>query len=205
MLNWKLTWKIIPCVLLVGCSIPIRIVFNESDTSWHYSIDSPRLNGPVVVVIDTDTLEREYAFRVFISGIRDWTPQIGKMLAQISDVEFPQMFDDYTQAQAYEHSGTGPRPLVLKLDVIDYRFANAQATLTLHAVFFDQTGRTLLEQRYTESGSIQKKKMRYDISIPSAVRQSSLSAFKATFRNLRRDLNDALLEPNVARQMTHSR
>lgn len=189
MLQFRSVLAIVGCALTVACSIPI--VFNEKDDSWHHVIAGPRYARSLVAVIGEETLAKDYSFRVFISGARRWTPKTGRMLAQISDIEMPQMFETYRRVVSYEPGG-GARPLVLVLDVADYRFADAQATLTLHVVAYDESGATLLDKQYTQAGSVEKGRMLNDWTIPSAVRQSSLEAFKATFRDMRLDLVEAL-------------
>ena len=178
----------------LGCTH--QIAFDEADPSWHYVIDAPRAEtASLVAVVSEETLADSYAFRAFSTGIaHKWVAQYGRMLIQVADVELPQLVGTYARRSSYEEPRAGDPRLVLELRVTSYRFADFGATLTLQADAYGPDKTRLFSRSYTATGEGQAGKM---IGLgafgqKSAVRQSSLDAFRNAFAQLRVDLLAAL-------------
>jgi hypothetical protein len=80
--------------------------------------------------------------------------------------------------------------LVLELKLFHYTFEDFQARLTMHARASLADGRELFEKNYNSVGPKQGGKMFFAgaFGMKSAVRRSSLAAFKTAFAELRSDL-----------------
>lgn len=173
-----------------------RIAFNETDPSWHYVIGTPRRDGAALVaVVDQRTLNDTYAFRAFSTGIaHKWVAEYGRMLGQVSDVELPQLVEIYARRTSYEEPPSGAPKLTLEMTVPSYTFEDYHATLSVHVDAYG-TNRTLIfSKSYTGNGQNEAGKM---IGLGafgqmSAVRQSSLDAFKQAFAKMRPDILAAL-------------
>jgi hypothetical protein len=197
-----LTWSIV----LLGCVH--RIAFNEADPKWHYAIDGPRHDGAALVaVIDQKTLANTYSFRAFSTGIaQKWVAEYGKMLAQVSDVEFPQLVGVYARSLSYEEPSTGNPRLTLDLSVPSYTFADYHATITVHVDAYGTNKTLLFSSSYTGNGANESGKM---VGLGafgqlSAVRQSSLGALKDAFAKMRPDIL-AVLEGGRASSAARAR
>jgi len=169
-----------------------RIAFNETDPSWHYAVGTPRHDGAALVaVIDQKTLKDNYAFRAFSTGIaHKWVAEYGRMLGQVSDVEFPQLVETYARSTSYEEPPSGNPRLTLEMAVPSYTFTNYHATLTVHVDAYGANKTPLFSKSYTGDGENEAGKM---IGLGafgqmSAVRQSSLDAFKQAFAKMRPDI-----------------
>jgi hypothetical protein len=91
----------------------------------------------------------------------------------------------------------GDRRATLELSVPSYDFADFHATLTLHAVMYSAGKNKLFEKSYTANGVRQGAKMFWGgaFGMKSAIRQSSLDAFKQVFAQLRPDIEKAFELP----------
>jgi hypothetical protein len=191
-MSWiaRLVALLVLAVSTTGC-ITHRVTFQDA----RYVTDAHKNNASVVAVIDQDTLTRKVVIHSVMTGIgNNWEAEPGDMLKQVVDIELPQMFSDYqfsTKDQA--PSGTGPG-LVLGLSVSAYRFADFHAQITVNAVCKARDGRMLFEKSYDAAGSPQGGKMFFGgaFAMKSAVRQSSLAAYKEIFVKLRGDVQAAL-------------
>lgn len=177
-----------------GCTHPIAM--HETDTSWHYAVDQPRNEGAALVaVIDPETAKASYDFRAFSTGIaHKWVANYGQMLEQIVDVELSQIVEHYERSDAYREPATGRKRMTLVLTVPSYVFEDWHAKVTLHAEAFGPGRTPLFSKSYSSEGTGEAGKM---IGLgafgqKSAVRQSSLSAFKDVFAQLRPDIVAAL-------------
>jgi hypothetical protein len=177
-------------IAMTGC-MSHRVTFQDVK----YATDARKNNAAVVAVIDQDTLTRKVVIHSWTTGIaNNWETEPGDMLKQVADIELPQMFSNYqfsTKDQAPAGSGPG---LVLGLSLPEYKFENYHATITVNAICKARDGHLLFEKAYSGSGSVQAGKMFFAgaFGMKSAVRQSSLAAYKQIFTELRADVQKAL-------------
>lgn len=157
----------------------------------HYDTGAKQQAASVVAVIDQATLDKKVAIRSFMTGIaHSWEAQPGDMLKQVVDIELPQMFASYEFSKAdKEPRGTGPG-LVLGFTVPGYEFADFHATISVAVVAKGRGGNLLFEKTYSATGDTQGGKMFWGgaFAMKSAMRQSSLDAYKKIFAQLRTDL-----------------
>jgi hypothetical protein len=134
-----------------------------------------------------------------------WEAQPGMMLKQVADIEFSQIFKDYQTAQFYEASLNNDNRLVLELSVPHYNFADFHAMVTVQAKANASDSSLLFDKQYTEDGFSQGEKMFWAgaFGMKSAIRQSSLDAYKKIFTSLRRDLLNSLRPKQQANQWNH--
>ena len=181
---------LISCIALPGCTH--MIAFNETDPSWHYGVDAPRDAGAALVaVIDPETLADSYSFRALSTGLaHKWVAEYGKMLAQVTDVEFPQLVGVYARKSSYEEPSTGDPRLTLELSVPSYTFRDYHASVIVQVEAYGVDKTRLFSKSYSGSGANESGKMvgLGAFGQMSAVRQSSLDAFKEAFAKLRIDI-----------------
>jgi hypothetical protein len=173
---------------LSGCAH--QIAFENA----HYHTGAKRQQGAVVAVIDEATLRNTVSIRSYMTGIaHSWDAQPGEMLKQVADIELPQMFQQYEFSTSTPERPAG-RPIVLKLSVPGYNFADFKALVTVRAVATGADGRLLFDRAYLGEGESQGAKMFWagPFGMKSAVRQSSLDAYKKVFEKMRADLSQAL-------------
>jgi hypothetical protein len=183
---------------LAGCSIRHTVSLDPVDTSWHYQVTEQRLDAAIVVVVDRDTVERAYPIRSFMAGgANEWNAQAGFMLKQVADVELPQLFADYTCVTEYKEPERRPRRVTLVLTIMSFTFADFHTTATVQAAAFGPERVTLFERKYTGEGMTQGAKMFWAgaFGMKSAIRQSTLDAYRKIFEQLRKDLRVALNDP----------
>jgi len=184
-------------VLGAGCVHPIAL--HEQDTSWHYTVDATEIDdAAMVAVIDEETLASEYAFRAFSTGLaHKWVAKYGVMLGQVADVEFPQLVGDYERVTAYTEPATGKRRLTVVLTVTSYAFKDFRAEMAVHVEAFGPGKIPLFSRDYTANGDKAAGKMMNlgAMGQKSAVRQSTLSALKQVFDEMRPDVVATLGTP----------
>jgi hypothetical protein len=183
-----------------GCVHPIA--FHPTDTSWHYSVHAQKqTEASMVAVIDEETAAKQYDFRAFSTGFaHKWVVEYGEMLEQVADVELPQLVGSYKRSTLYSEPTTGEKRLTLVLTVPSYVFEDYRAKMALHAEAFGPGRTQLFSRSYTSEGHAESGKMvgAGAFGQKSAVRQSSLDAFKRVFDQLRPDIEDALRSPKTA-------
>jgi hypothetical protein len=149
----------------------------------------------VIAVISPETLAEKKTISSWMTGIaHKWDAEPGLMLKDVVDIEFPQAFSRYQLSAAYAEPETGDRRATVELSVPTYDFADFHATLTVHAVVFTPGKIKLLDKTYSAEGVKQGAKMFWAgaFGMKSAVRQSSLDAFKKVFVELRSDMEKAV-------------
>lgn len=167
----------------------------------HYQINSQRYSQPVVAIIDDATLNNRASIRSFMTGIaHSWEAEPGLMLKQVADIELPQMFVDYQYASSRGRIDLKNNPLVLEMAVPSYTFSDFRATVTVRTVASTASNQKLFDRSYTDTGLSQGGKMFWGgaFAMKSAMRQSSIDAYKKIFVRMRQDLEAALREPSVA-------
>jgi hypothetical protein len=178
-------------VLATGCVISRPVTFQDAK----YVTDAHKNNASIIAVIDPDTLSKKVSIRSFTTGIgNSWDAQPGDMLKQVVDIELPQMFSDYQFSTKDQVPSGGGAGMVLALTLPEYKFANYHAYITVNAVCKARDGHLLFEKTYRHEGDAQAGKMVMGgaFAMKSAVRQSSLQAYKQIFTELRGDMQKAL-------------
>ena len=177
LLLWGFAW------LMGGCAH--QVTFHEAT----YSVSAPRHASSVVVVIAPETLARKVPIRSFMAGIaHSWEAEPGDMLRQVVEIEVPQVFARYELATAYrEPSDAG---IVVEMDVPEYAFEDFHARIAVVATVYERGRKQIHHKTYRASGESQGAKMFWGgaFGMKSAIRQSSLDAYKKIFAQLRTDL-----------------
>lgn len=171
-------------LLITGCAH--QVTFEKPDS---YSISAPRQEVGVTTVIDQQTLEKKVPIRAFMTGIaHSWEAEPGDMLKQVADIELPQMFSQYEFARAYKEPQL--KWITLELAVPSYEFEEFRARVSVTATVSDAGKKQLLQKTYSAEGETQGAKMFWGgaFAMKSAIRQSSLDAYKKVFAQLRDDL-----------------
>jgi hypothetical protein len=156
-----------------------------------YTVASARNSTAVVAVIDAETQARKVPIRSFMTGIaHSWEAEPGDMLKQVAAIELPQVFASYELASVYKEPPGSGRGLVLDMKVPSYAFEDFQAKVTVEVTAYERGRRQVLRKTYTAAGESQGAKMFWGgaFGMKSAIRQSSLDAYKKIFEQLRRDL-----------------
>ena len=177
-------------LLSAGCAH--QVTFDRPDA---YTISAPRQEVGVTAVIDQATLTNKVEIRAFLTGIaQTWVAEPGDMLKQVANIELPQMFSRYELATAYVEPAPGPRWIVLELTIPNYQFSEFRAWISMTATVYDRGRRQLLQKTYSAEGETQGAKMfgTGAFGMKSAIRQSSLDAYRKVFAELRSDLAAAL-------------
>jgi hypothetical protein len=176
-------------LLAGGCAH--QVSFHEHS----YTIASPKSEASVVAVIDAETVARKVPIKSFMTGIaHTWEAEPGDMLKQVAAIELPQVFARYEHATEYKEPGGGGRGLVLVMTVPSYAFDDFHATVEVGVTAYDRGRRQILQKTYKAEGEGQGAKMFWGgaFGMKSAIRQSSLDAYKKIFADLRKDLEAAL-------------
>lgn len=176
---------------LIGCHH--QIAFEDIA----YTIESPKQETAILVVIDQNTINQLVPIKSFMTGIaHSWEAKPGQMLKQVADVEFPQMFSSYEWSSVEKDPSSQENRLTLILSVPQYTFADFHALVTVRAKAYQKIDQILLEKTYTKDGIRQGGKMFWGgaFAMKSAMRQSSFDAYKKVFTELRSDLLKVLKE-----------
>jgi hypothetical protein len=177
-------------LLTAGCAH--QVTFDKPES---YVVAGSKQNVGVTAVIDPATLSNKVAIRSFMTGIaHSWEAEPGDMLKQVADIELPQMFAQYQVAPAYAEPAPGPRWVVLELTIPAYAFEDFHAIVSVKATAYERGRKVLLQKTYRAEGEAQGAKMFWAgaFGMKSAIRQSSLDAFRKVFAELRADLGAAL-------------
>jgi hypothetical protein len=161
----------------------------------HYPISGQQRPETVIAVIDQTTLNSKVTIHSLMTGIaHDWEAQAGDMLKQVTDIELPQMFSHYNLATVVPKISNTPGPVVLELTIPSYQFEGFRAKISVRTVAQGPKGDKLFDRTYLGEGETQGGKMFWGgpFGMKSAVRQSSLDAYKKVFEQMRGDLSTAL-------------
>ncbi len=173
------------CLYLMGCHH--QIAFQDID----YTIDAPKHDGLLVVIIEPSTLNQVVPIRSWMTGIaHSWDAKPGEMLKQVADIEFPQLFELYEMKSILKESQEGESGITLKLTVPHYTFADFHATVSVRGVARKSGEILLFDKTYTKTGIRQGAKMFWGgaFGMKSSIRQSSFDAYKQIMVALRADL-----------------
>jgi len=179
--------------LLGGC-ISHEVKFQDVNYAIKPNVAANASPSSVVAVISDATLAKEVPIGSWMVGIANrWNVEPGQMMKDVVLIEFPQQFPDFRLESDYVEP-KGARALTVVLTIPSYEFADFHASVTVHAAAFGVGRRTLLDKDYTAQGFKQGAKMFFGgaFAMKSALRQSSLDAYKKIFVDLRPDLQKAL-------------
>ena len=178
---------IAPLILfLSGCTH--TVAFQD----LHYDIPVDKKSGNVIVVIDKSTLESVVSTHSISTALLNhWNAQPGKMLKQVADVEFPQMYNEYIFSNSFIEPPWKENTFQLVMTVPEYQFKNKHVYYTVRMAVFDESSK-LMEKSYSAEGKTQSAKM-FWLSIyvmKSVMRQSALDALQKIFKQIRIDLSN---------------
>ena len=184
------------CLLMLGLVFTTTGCHSVSFHELAYQIPTQTYDVPVTVVINQNTLDQKVSVRSFMTGIGNrWDIKPGDMLQQIADVEFHQMFNGHRIVADLPSKSDHSQGLVVQMSVESYQFENFHASVNIGVkVFTDTKKPSVLDKSYHGNGSEQGGKMfgLGAFGMKSAVRQSSLIAYKEVFTSLRADLIEIL-------------
>jgi capsid portal protein len=180
----------LPLIINAGCALQHQVTFDNPE---RYTIQTPRQPREVVVVIDANTRARKVAINAAMTGAaNNWIVEPGDMLKQVAEIELPQMFARYELSDVYkEPTNNG---VTLELGVSNYTFDSFRAKISVLATAYGTGKQELLRTRYYAEGESQGGLMFLGgaFGMKSAIRQSSLDAYKKIFADIRTDLVRAL-------------
>jgi hypothetical protein len=191
------TGTVVLALLVTGCAH--QVTFDKPD---RYSISTSRQNGGITAVIAQDTLSNKAPIRAFMTGIaHSWEVEPGDMLKQVTDIELPQMFAQYEFSKTYKEVPRSVQWIILELAVPNYQFEDFRAKVSVDATAYEAGKKQLLKKTYSAEGETQGAKMFWGgaFGMKSAIRQSSLDAYKKIFADLRADLLSALQSRSPAK------
>jgi len=184
---------------LNGCSH--QIAFQDLD----YNLVINKKYENIIVYMDKSTLTQTTPVREFKAGLAHrWNIQSGKMLKQVIDIEFPQMFNDYVFSSSIIERPWKENTLLLKMTMPEFRYRGASYFAVKISVFDSQS--KLLEKQYQEEGAYKGTRVLWGgaWAMKSAIRQSSLDALKKIFKSIRKDLEILLEGVKLDSNIEHS-
>jgi len=184
--------KAVPLVALLmlstGC-VHHQIAFDPNG-SWHYAIEGPRIDVPIVAAVPASTQDAEQEISSAMTGIANrWHAQYGLMFMQALEVELSQLFSAHEIAKQCPADAER----CLELDVSSYSFHDFAAHATVTARLRDASGQGL-DESYSATGRSGAGKAigLGAFGMKSAIRQSTLDAYEEIFAKLRVDLRNAI-------------
>lgn len=174
---------------LIFCGCAHEVAFQDA----HYNIGGTRDPHRVTVVIDKQTLASKEVINSGMAGVvNDWEVQPGEMLKQVSDIEFPQMFESYKLQTSYPTDSPDADRAIIELSIVQYDFSDFHAKITTRVVVskMEPGKRVLIDRTYYGTGATQGGKMFWGgaFAMKSAIRQSSIDAYQKIFKQMREDL-----------------
>jgi len=188
----KLSHLLIALVAMLAAGCAHEVTFEQPE---HYVVSGRHQDEPVTAVIDAQTLKMKVPINSFMTGAaHTWEVEPGDMLKQVADIELPQMFSKYDFTNSLPALDAQGRHIVVEFRNLDYTFTEFHAAVAVRVRVTDQKGRELLEKVYSAQGITEGSKMFFGgaFAMKSAIRQSSLAAYKKIFEQLRSDLGNAL-------------
>jgi hypothetical protein len=164
-----------------------RIAFED----LRYPVETPKQDMTLIAVIDQATIDRTVSLRSFMAGAaHEWVAEPGVMLKQVADVELPQVASSYQTATEYRDVPEGLPGATLVLEVPAYAFWDFHAAVTVRARAYRAGKELVFDHSYSETGDTQGGKVFWGgaFAMKSAIRQSSLDAYRKAFTKLRSDL-----------------
>ena len=173
-------------IVMAGCAH--QVTFEKPAP---YTVAGSRHQAGVTAVIDRGTRETKVSIQSMMTGAaHDWQVEAGDMLKQVADIELPQMFARYELVEAYKEPPGNEKWIALELKLPSYKFEDFRAKVAITATVYERGMRRVSQKTYIAEGEGQGGKMFFGgaFAMKSAIRQSSLDAFKKVFEQLRADL-----------------
>jgi hypothetical protein len=184
-------------VAVSGC-ISHAVKFDRASYSVPKAAATASATTAVVAVISPETLAEKKTISAWMTGIaHKWDAEPGMMLKDVAEIEFSQAYSSHEIASAYAEPKSGDRRLTVELSIPSYDFSDFHASISVHAVIYGPGQTKRLEKTYSAEGIRQGAKMFWGgaFSMKSAIRQSSLAAYKKIFAELRADMDKVFESP----------
>jgi len=181
-------WHVVTALAMLASGCAHEVTFDRPE---HYAVAGPHEEAALTCVIDPQTLAMKVPINSFMTGAaHEWNVEPGDMLKQVAAIELPQMFSHYDFATSSPAHAAQGRNVVLELSIPSYRFEDFHAKVAVAAKAYDGNHKRFLDKTYTAEGETQGAKMFWGgaFAMKSAIRQSSLEAYKKIFEQLRADL-----------------
>lgn len=184
-------------LLFSGC-ITHSVQFDRASYTVPRADAAVATDSAINVVLSPATVAQTYTVHSFMTGIaNNWNAQPGRMLEDVVNIELPQAFGPTQVVSAYAEPSHGTHRLVLELSIPHYVFTDFRAQIDVHATAYKPGRQVAFDKTYHGEGFTQGAKMFWGgaFAMKSAIRQSSLDAYKKIFAQLRPDIAAALAAP----------
>ena len=185
----KLSLLLAILILSSGCTY--RVVNQQPS----YSTGGQRVDEYAHVVVETSSRNFSYSVRSMRASLLNrWDIQAGEMFMQTLDVELPQFFRRYDLALREQWPLDNEKTLSVIFKLEDYKFGGSRAQVVIHVLALDENQKVLLNRKYEEMGEGYGGRIFWGgaFAMKSAVRLSTVDAYKKAMVYIRQDLGDVL-------------
>lgn len=196
--SFRLPLLVLPLTVFLSGCISHSVKFDKAAYVVPRSGAGTTTTTSVVAVITPETLAQKKTISAWMTGIaHKWDAEPGMMLKDVAEIEFGQAFNQHEIAAAYAEPKSGDRRFTVELAIPSYDFTDFHASVTVHAIVSTPGHVKLIDKTYSAEGLRQGAKMFWGgaFGMKSAIRQSSLDAFKKIFAQLRADIGAASPAP----------
>lgn len=181
--------------LLVSGCITHAVQFDRASYQVPRADPAVSTGTAINVVLSPATITQIYTVHSFMTGIgNNWDAEPGRMLEDVVNIELPQAFGPTQVVSSYAEPTQRAHRLVLELSIPHYVFTDFHADIDVHAIAYKPGRQVVFDKTYHGEGFTQGAKMFWGgaFAMKSAIRQSSLDAYKKIFAQLRPDIAAAL-------------
>jgi len=174
---------------LTGC-IHHQIAFID-DSEWHYEIEGSSVSAPLSISVDEASRTGDLEISSFTAGAANrWHARYGEMFMQALAVEM----DQFAPRHTLNAGAAGAGAWRLDLAIPEYNFSSFSARTSVTAVVVDPGGRERLRERYSAVGDSNAGRVvgLGAFGMKSAIRQSTLDAYRKILAELREDLSQLI-------------
>ena len=198
----KLSLLLAFLILSSGCSYK---VVNQQPS---YSTGGQRVDEYAHVVVETSSRNYSYSVRSMRASLLNrWDIQAGEMFMQTLDVELPQFFRRYDLSLREQWPLDNEKTLSVIFKLEDYKFGGSRAQVVIHVLALDENQKVLLNRKYEEMGEGYGGRIFWGgaFAMKSAVRLSTVDAYKKAMVLIRKDLGDILYRHRNAQTVQRSK